>query len=532
MSDAGPYRSIRLLKPACALVACGTAAYFAWRSLGENLWLDELLTLTLVQADSLPRLWAGIASGIDGNPPLYLTLGWLLIHAMPALSPVTALRIANVVMTAAAIVILYRVSLRIASRAAAWMGTFLFLALNSNVIVVALELRTYALYLLLASLAVLLQQRLIERRRGGDAALLALAYAALALAHTFGIVYVACIALAGWLSQAGDGRRQTRLMVLATVPAIIALACWLPFFIQQSAVGRPYIWIAPPTMAELLLIVFASPFAMRIAIFELCCLGGAIVWFSFAHGIAGIGPAVRDPRWQAGRYFVLLLAAITGFTLAAWIASLLLFPLFVARYFTPQLIVSMALHIGFCELAVRLVRGLPRPRTAMLAVCAIVIPPAMFAAQLTDAPPRREPPCADSAGAFFESDFVRGDLPVIAESPHVFMPRAAYARHATAYRFPLDWDVVINYPDRARGNATDFHIMENLKTWANRSSIMSTDEIVRSYPQFLVIEQSGRAWFHNLQATRDVTAEKLTESSSPGGDTCTLWKVTSVKAHL
>jgi hypothetical protein len=61
-------------------------------------------------------------------------------------------------------------------------------------------------------------------------------------------------------------------------------------------------------------------------------------------------------------------------------------------------------------------------------------------------------------------------------------------------------------------------------------SIMSTAEIVRDFPQFLAIEQSGRAWFHNLRTTRDVVAEKLSEVTSPDGDqTCTLWKVTGVK---
>jgi hypothetical protein len=53
---------------------------------------------------------------------------------------------------------------------------------------------------------------------------------------------------------------------------------------------------------------------------------------------------------------------------------------------------------------------------------------------------------------------------------------------------------------------------------------------VRDFAQFLVIEQSGRAWFHNLRTTRDIAAEKLSEVTSADGEqTCTLWKVTSVK---
>jgi hypothetical protein len=91
-------------------------------------------------------------------------------------------------------------------------------------------------------------------------------------------------------------------------------------------------------------------------------------------------------------------------------------------------------------------------------------------------------------------------------------------------------DVVLNYPERARDNAVDFHIMQSLQTWAPMPSIISTADLVGDFPQFLAIEQSGRAWFHNLGTTRDIVAEKLAEVTSADGEqTCTLWKVTSVK---
>jgi hypothetical protein len=139
--------------------------------------------------------------------------------------------------------------------------------------------------------------------------------------------------------------------------------------------------------------------------------------------------------------------------------------------------------------------------------------------------------CTDGHGAYFEAEYVNGDLPVIAESPHVFLPRAAYAIHGSAYLFPLDWDVVLKYPERARGNAVDYHVLERIKAWTQRDSIRSTEDILRQYRQFLVIEESDRAWFHNLKAIRDVTAEKLKEVSTLYGPSCTLWKVTGVKAR-
>ena len=531
MGEAGTIRATRPMKAAAALIAGCAIAIFVSRSLTGPLWMDELLTMELLQADSLPKLWSGIISGIDGNPPLYLTMAWLIVHAIPqAMSAAAVLKLANVALTAAAIFALYRLGRRVASATACWIGVFLFATLNGNVTFVALELRTYALYFLMAALAVLFQQRLIERRQTRDIAVLALIYVGLTLAHTFGIIYVACIALAGWLSQLGDGRLRYKSFVAAVVPAIVVLAAWIPFFLRQSEVARPYSWIESPGLPELLESLFASRLSMWIAIVELCCLASAAA--ASLRGGFQFRSALHDPQWQPFRYVILVLVGVTGFTLTGWVVSVTLFPLFVPRYFTPQLIVGFALHVAFGEYLVRLARHRPQGRMVGLAICAIIILPASLlnVAILFRNSTRGAAPCVDSAGNFFETDFVRGDLPVITESPHIFLPRAAYARHRTAYRFALDWDVVLNYPRRARGNAVDFHIMQNLQTWAPMPSVMSTEDIVGNFPQFLAIEQSGRAWFHNLRATREVVAEKLTEvSSNDGNPSCTLWKVTSTK---
>jgi hypothetical protein len=516
----------RTLRAICLLLACCAIAIFAFRSLAGPLWLDELLTMTLVQADSLPRLWSGIIGGIDGNPPLYLTTAWLIVHAMPrAVSSVAALGFTNFALTMAATFALYRLSRRVASATACWIGTFLFATLNDNLIYIATELRTYALYFFMAALAVLFQQRLIERRRPRDATMLALIYAGLTLAHTFGIVYVGCIALAGGLSQFRNGWPHWRRIAVTVAPAIVVLAAWMPFFVQQSAVGRPYMWVGPPGLPELFESLFASELSMWIAIAELCCLASAVV-AGFRRGGLQFRAFFSDPEWQPLRYVTLVLIGISGFTLAAWAVSVALYPLFVSRYFTPQLIVGFALHVAFCEWLMRQAQQHLGDK-ASLAVCAAVVPPLLLSAvMLCRIPIYNGVPCANSAGTAFEAGFVDGDMPVIAESPHVFLPRATYSSHRAAYRFPLDWDVVLNYPERARGNAVDYNVMRSLQKWEPMPAVMSTEDIVRNFPQFLAIEQSGRAWFHNLRTTRDVVAEKLATTDD---QSCTLWKVTSVQ---
>jgi hypothetical protein len=517
------------LRAAAAVIALIALAAFEIRSFDTHMWTDEIFTVTLVQASSLLKLWAGIVSGIDGNPPLYLTLSWMLAHVTPSSpSVVVILRTASLMMTIAATLMLYRFSLRSASRLAAWTGSFLFVALNTNLTVLATELRTYALYYFLAVLAVLLQQRLSERGRTIDAVLLVLGYAALALSHNFGIVYVGCIALSGIFSQWGQGWRQLRLAILAPIPAVVLVACWIPFFIQQSAVGKPYLWITSPDLGQLLLIVWSTPLAMCLAVVELFCIAGVAIEAFCRQGPGVWRTILTDPRWQFARYVVAVAVSISAVTLAAWTASVLLFPIFVPRYFVPQVMVSFALHVAFCELIIRAARARSTLKIASGTRWAAVVLPVLFSIILLQRPSHGQDRCTDAQNAFFETGFVSGHIPVIADSPHVFIPRSYYAGNSAAYRFPLDWDVVMKYPLRDPGNATDFHILERLKAWLPMPSVVSTEDIVRDYPEFLVIE-SDRAWFDNLRQTRDVSAEKLAEVNTPRGGTCTLWKVASVK---
>ena len=198
------------------------------------------------------------------------------------------------------------------------------------------------------------------------------------------------------------------------------------------------------------------------------------------------------------------------------------------RYFTPQLIITFSINVAFFEWMLRLIHKRLQTLPDRFAAIATVLPVVLFAATLLERDPQRQSmPCANSAGAAFENGFVDGRIPVVTESPHLWLPRATYATYPQAYKFPLDWDVVLTYPQRARGNATDYHVMDSMKAWTGNQSILTTDDLVKSFPEFYVIEQPGRAWFLNLRNTRDVVAEKLADAT--GGDACTLWKVTSVK---
>lgn len=506
----------------CALVVIGR------ESVNDLLGLDDLFTTILLSAASLPKLWKGIALGLDGNPPLYMTAAWLIIQPLPKLiSSVALLKVLNIAAAAGGVAVLGQVARRFVSPAAAWIGALLFVTLSNGFIYDASVLRHYALYFLCAALATLFQQRLIERRRRSDVAWLALANVALAMSHTFGSAYVGIIALAGWLSWPRGDKTLLAPMAMAVAPAVLAVAAWSPFLKEQLHVANPYGWITPPSLNELLDAVFGSVVLMWISIFEAACLIAAALSV-LKRDRTRLRTLFCDPARQPHRFVMLVLAGITGFTLLGWLVSRMVFPLFVARYFTPQLFVAFALQVAFGEW---LLRHRVQYRTAIVAVCAMLAPQVVgnVVFHAHNSVHGTDPCVRPGGGKFFEESFVDGKLPVIVDSTYMFLPRLAFAAHSDVYRFALDWDVVLKYPHWLPGNAGDFHLMEDLQTWEPEPRVMTTDEIVRTYPQFLVIAQ--RAWFFNLRTTRQVTAEKLAEviSSADGESSCTLWKVTRVE---
>jgi hypothetical protein len=357
------------------------------------------------------------------------------------------------------------------------------------------------------------------------------------LAHTFGIVYVLCIGLSAFISTVRSDRTAAKLSLLAMVPAVLTFACWLPFLLMQMDVSKPYSWIPRPGILELARSAFPSPLSLLFGLGGMACLAGFLPWYlrvqSEGSRVGNLRRLATDHSSQQLRFACVLLLSISLFAILAWTISRAVFPLFVARYFTPNLIISFALNLALCECLVELCKreiSRPQPKT-LVSMFAMVFPPALLAvALLYKTPASPHIPCTDAERVFFEDRFVRDGVPIIVESPHVWFPRMYYSQYRSLYRFPLDWDVVLKFPGRATNNATDFNIMQRFKRFAGASSILSTEDIVREYPQFFVVSESNRAWFHNLSNVKRVTADKVAETTDDlEGNSCTLWYVRNVQ---
>jgi hypothetical protein len=191
----------------------------------------------------------------------------------------------------------------------------------------------------------------------------------------------------------------------------------------------------------------------------------------------------------------------------------------VARYVTPNLLLAFGVVVACVAQVFRAVPA-PRARRAALAVAAAV--PVLVFTIGDSSNPKRIPCFDDARQTFLEQDLAVPDLPIVTESPHAWFPREA--AQPGRYLYPLDWDVVLKYPFKARNNATDFHIMERFRAWEGAPGVLTTDEIVQRYGEFLVLQEPDRAWFENLKASRSIEAQLVGQAGA-----CRLWHVRVVR---
>lgn len=481
--------------------------WWIWLSFGRMMGLDDLYTATLVDAPSLGHMWDGAIRGVDGNPPLYLSIAWALTHALDA-APDRVLRPFNLVLLAATAAVAYRIGRRLASPGAVAVTLALLLVADGMVGYALLAVRTYALYLFLVSATLLAALRVVDRPNPARAIALAGIGLLATLAHSFGGFYVlATLGAAGLACFAGRDRRAAAALGLAAVPSLTALLAWIAIsFPFQKAVATPYGWIPVPNVDTLLEALTGSR-PLTIALGIALALAAARLRFDPRR-------LIRERRDVAALYAALF--SYAGLTLAAWLGSQLITPFFIQRYFIPNLLIAALLPLPAVEAARHGAR--PAALAGTAATCVLI---GCWSLSLDVW--QEEIPCLDTQGHFLEADAARVGLPVVAVSPHVWLPRARYAPNQKTL-YPLDWRVVLDYPKRARNNAMDFHIMEVLRHWATPGSalaanVLSTNDIL-AQGRFLVLDEAGRGWFDALRRRHAVRATLMRESPD-----CRLWEV-------
>lgn len=208
-------------------------------------WTDELHTVLLAGRSTPFAIISDLANGADYAPPLLHLGTWVVRLVFGSLSP-TLLRVMSLLAVWGALLIVYALARRHASRAVAAAAMF---AVASHNLVVAhsFEARFYGPWLLCAAFFAWTLTLPASRRRDLTVALAAVL---MALIHWYGVVALAIMATGACLSFGRRWKDGVRLVAPAAA-GLVAVAVCLPLVVGQRHALTVNTWVPEFTVGQL-----------------------------------------------------------------------------------------------------------------------------------------------------------------------------------------------------------------------------------------------------------------------------------------
>ncbi|MBC3787724.1 hypothetical protein [Spirosoma utsteinense] len=468
------------------------------------LWMDEVLSYTLVSDPSLFHLNDAVVSGMDANPPVFANLYWLIGHVF-SLNP-QFLRAVSIVIFASTIALFYRYTTRLTGTHTSVTNFVLITGIISLTYLnlsLATQIRAYALFLLIGcGYFIILHQLISSPGRLSLLVMHTVVGLLLTLTHSFGLFYLAAsgafiVGLWWWSAD-----RRYGLIIGSFVLILVAwLLIWYPSFVIQTEAGKPHSWIPVPTVHS-----FFSTVGEILPGFSSRLERSPSFWFlpvlRFI-GIAGLFLYLAVPRLKDGfkafRYdkafsFYLLAGFIYLATLViALVVSLVYTSVFISRYLWPShLLVVFQLVYAYHVF-------LPRLRfdrfARLLPVYMLLLMAFLF--------------YQNRKTSIFPSDVLAylpqldKRYPVFVETADYFLP-IWFHKNIPSVRYLLNWQTA-----SAEGNilsATVEHkILKSVREKYHVTDIVTTQEFNRTnFPRFYVIDEVSNYQFEHYFNNRQI----------------------------
>jgi hypothetical protein len=491
----------------CLFFAVLAVSYGLWliEPPTSPLWADDLITIALVKSPAFKHMLSAVQQGLDATPPLYTSYGWFIFHkVLPETSPELLLRTTNAVLVAATIWVLYLLVREFFDQITALttIGAFILLELW-QLKFLTLEVRTYALFLFAATFATYICLRAIKRPSRVSWVWTALVYCLLVSSHTFGIIYVVCIAACAIAAALTKGNfRAAQNSGLAALPATVIFVLWLPVLHDQAQLGN---WIPPPDVPRLLASTYlgTSYQAMLLVLAVLIALGS---------NRDNIAPLVqRRLSLSRSQIFVLLLPiAFLGSTFAVWLFSKFVFPVFRERYFYP----NIALHTIWLSFLANWVLSYLKPS---LTSYGLVLGCALLTGLNITYTPFVEDwwrvPCFDQSKNTYLEDPFQDGVPIVVLSSLAWLPRLNRAREEVL--FPLDERAL---DENDAGRHWDAHFVRRFSEWLGLHVVTTGEMLGRG--DFMVLDDGKGPWLKFIQRNYKLELKPLAEINH-----CRLWRV-------
>lgn len=231
-----------------ALFAMELSLTNSWGLLTQTPWLDECLTLLVVNDVSFSHGLAAIAGGVENTPPGFFALLWPIGRLIGGFAPV-GLRALNCLFVVAGCVAVYASCRLMVDRQRAAVGT-LAVAIHPAIVVQLFQVRFYAFWFAVTAWFVY-----AAIRSRGEPQTLGQVIAPCALAvlmvstHWFGVIGLGLITT-GELLASENARRRIAAWLPMAAGLVTLLLCYPILSAQRSSLTVPT-WIDPLTSAGL-----------------------------------------------------------------------------------------------------------------------------------------------------------------------------------------------------------------------------------------------------------------------------------------
>ncbi len=218
--------------PLAALMILAAALRLATLDL-QSFWYDEAFTPVHVLH---PSLWATLRSVVhtENTPPLWYLIAWADSRVLG--TGEVALRLPSALAGIATVPVAWAIARELTARRATAIATAAFVAVNPLLVWYSQEARAYALFVLLAAVAMLCFLRALRQPTPARMAAFAFSGSLALLSHYFAVFLL--IPMVIWLAWA-PARRRAALPAIGA-PALVGLAL-LPLISAQGGHGTQWI---------------------------------------------------------------------------------------------------------------------------------------------------------------------------------------------------------------------------------------------------------------------------------------------------
>ena len=231
-----------------ALFAMELTLTHSWGLLTQTPWLDECLTLLVVNDASFSHGLAAIAGGVENTPPGFFALLWPLGRLRGGFAPVE-LRALNCLFVVAGCVAVFSSCRLIVDRQRAAVGT-LAVAIHPAIVVQLFQIRFYAFWFAVSAWFVYVAMRARGAPQTPRQVIARCALAALMVStHWFGVIGLALITTGDLLAR--DDARPRIAAFLPLAAGLVTLLLLYPVLSAQRSGLTVPTWIDPLTFTGL-----------------------------------------------------------------------------------------------------------------------------------------------------------------------------------------------------------------------------------------------------------------------------------------